>query len=207
LTVNYRSPRAPARFEQEIKKSRFIGIVLPVATADDVRRELEKLQADFPDATHRCWAYVLMNPGGSPRMRFDDAGEPAGTAGKPILNVLTRKRIGDALVVVVRYFGGVKLGASGLVRAYSATASRVLESAELLAATLRSLLDLRLDYADEQTARRVLARLGLEVLSADYGNEVVLRVRASPEESAALANEISSATSGRAKWEPSPDAV
>lgn len=205
--MSYRAPRGPARFEQEIKRSRFIGIAAPVSTAEEVEAELAKICAEFPDATHHCWAYVLGNPDAGPKMRFDDAGEPAGTAGKPILNVLQRRKIGDALVVVVRYFGGVKLGAGGLVRAYSATASRVLEQVDLVPVTPRSTLWLRLDYADEQTARRVLDRLGIELLSADYTDEVVLVVRATEDETAALMGEVSKATSGRAKFGAAEDAI
>ncbi|MGH9390247.1 MAG: IMPACT family protein, partial [Vicinamibacteria bacterium] len=185
----------------------FVGIAAPASTLEEVERELERIRDEFPDATHHCWAYVLGNPDAGPRMRFDDAGEPAGTAGKPMLNVLQRRKVGDALVVVVRYFGGVKLGAGGLVRAYSATASRVLEQVELVTLTPRFPLLLRLDYGDEQMARRVLTRLGIEVLSVDYAHRVVLGVRATEQEQAALVEEISAATSGRAKFGPSTDAV
>jgi len=203
----YSAPRAQARFEQEIKRSRFVGIAAPVSTPEEVEKELEKIRDEFPDATHHCWAYVLGNPDAGPKMRFDDASEPAGTAGRPILNVLQRRKVGDALVVVVRYFGGVKLGAGGLVRAYSGTASRVLEQVELVTLTPRSPLLVWLDYSDEQTARRVLTRLGIEILSADYSGEVLLGVRATEEEHAAIVEEISAATRGRAKFGPAKDAV
>ena len=178
-----------------------------MTTPGDVEKELGKIRDEFPDATHHCWAYVLGNPDAGPKMRFDDASEPAGTAGRPILNVLQRRKVGDALVVVVRYFGGVKLGAGGLARAYSGTASRVLEQVELVTLTPRSPLLVRLGYGDEQAARRVLTRLGIEILSADYGDQVVVGVRATEEESAAIVDEISAATSGRAKFGPATDAV
>jgi len=184
-----------------------VGIAAPVSTPEEVEKELEKIRDEFPDATHHCWAYVLGNPDAGPKMRFDDASEPAGTAGRPILNVLQRRKVGDALVVVVRYFGGVKLGAGGLVRAYSATASRVLEQVELVTLTPRSPLLVWLDYSDEQTARRVLTRLGIEILSAEYADQVILSVRATEEEHAAIVEEISAATSGRAKFGPATDAV
>jgi len=184
-----------------------VGIAAPVSTPEEVEKELEEIREEFPDATHHCWAYVLGNHDAGPRMRFDDAGEPAGTAGKPILNVLQRRKLGDALVVVVRYFGGVKLGAGGLVRAYSGTASRVLEQVELVTLTKHSPLLVWLDYSDEQTARRVLTRLGIEILSADYSGEVLLGVRATEEEHAAIVEEISAATRGRAKFGPAKDAV
>lgn len=205
--MSFRAPRGPARFEQEIKKSRFIGIAAPVSTPEEVNDELEKIRAEFPDATHHCWAYVLGNPDAGPNMRFDDAGEPAGTAGRPILNVLQRRKIGDALVVVVRYFGGVKLGAGGLARAYSGTASRVLEQVALATVTPRSELFVRIDFGDEQAARRLLGRLGMEIESTAYGDAVVLGVRATEEESALILEEISAATSGRAKFGPKADAV
>jgi uncharacterized YigZ family protein len=205
--MSFRAPRGPARFEQEIKKSRFIGIVVPMATPEEAEEELEKIRAEFPDATHHCWAYVLGDPGAGPKMRYEDAGEPAGTAGRPILNVLQRREVGDALVVVVRYFGGVKLGAGGLARAYSATASRVLEQAELETVARRSELFVRLDYGDEQNARRLLGRLGIEVRSAAYGEAVVLGVRATEEESALIVDQISAGTGGRAKFGAAADAV
>ena len=184
-----------------------MGIAAPASTPGEVDEALEKVRGEFPDATHHCWAYVLGNPDAGPRMRFDDAGEPAGTAGKPILNVLQRRKLGDALVVVVRYFGGVKLGAGGLARAYSGTASRVLEQVELVTVAKRSPLLVRLDYGDEQTARRVLTRLRIEVLSAEYAEGVVLGIRATVDEMTAVVDEISAATSGRARFWPATDAV
>jgi len=184
-----------------------VGIAASVSTPDEVEKELKEIRGEFPDATHHCWAYVIGNPDAGPRMRFDDAGEPAGTAGRPILNVLQRRNVGDALVVVVRYFGGVKLGAGGLVRAYSGTASQVLERAELLILTPRFPFVVRLDYGDEQTARHVLARIGIEILSVDYADRVLLGVRASQDESAVVVDQISAATSGRAKFGGATDAV
>ncbi len=203
----YRVPRHRARFEQEIDRSRFIGIVAPVSTADEAENELRELRVEFRDATHLCWAYVLGDPDSGPKMRFDDAREPTGTAGRPILNVLQRRKIGDALLVVVRYFGGTKLGAGGLVRAYSGTASRVLDQVELSPRIPRVPLPVRLDYSDEQSARRILDRLGIEIVSADYARGVVLTISASPEESAAVVEEISEMTSGRARFGTDSDAV
>jgi uncharacterized YigZ family protein len=181
--------------------------VAPVSTPEAVEEELEEIRREFPDATHHTWAYLLGDPDGSPRMRFDDDGEPSGTAGRPILNVLQRRKVSDALVVVVRYFGGVKLGAGGLVRAYSGTASRVLEEVELAPPTPRSPLLIRLDYGDEQNTRRILTRLGVSIVSADYAREVLLTIHASDGEKAGAIEEISDITSGRARFGPEEDAV
>lgn len=108
----------------EIKKSKFIGLYFPVKSQDEVVEILNNLKKEHKKATHICYAYRLTNP--FSEKAFDD-GEPSGTAGKPILNVLQKQDKKDFLLVVVRYFGGIKLGAGGLVRAYSKTASETLK--------------------------------------------------------------------------------
>lgn len=108
----------------EIKKSKFIGLYFPVKSQDEVVEVLNNLKKEHKKATHICYAYRLTNP--FSEKAFDD-GEPSGTAGKPILNVLQKQDKKDSLLVVVRYFGGIKLGAGGLVRAYSKTASETLK--------------------------------------------------------------------------------
>jgi uncharacterized YigZ family protein len=203
----YRAPKGPARFEQEIKKSRFIGIAIPTTTISEVSAALEAVADEFPGATHVAWAYVLGNPDDGPTMRSDDAGEPAGTAGKPILNVLQHRRAGDLVVAVVRYFGGVKLGAGGLVRAYSSTASGVIDALELHTVTPRVELRLRVDYADEQSARRLLAERGVEILSVAFGDAVVLTVRAPADEIQSLAADLVERTRGRAGIAGAEDAI
>lgn len=108
----------------EIKKSKFIGLYFPVKSQDEVVEILNNLKKEHKKATHICYAYRLTNP--FSEKAFDD-GEPSGTAGKPILNVLQKQDKKDSLLVVIRYFGGIKLGAGGLVRAYSKTASETLK--------------------------------------------------------------------------------
>ena len=108
----------------EIKKSKFIGLYFPVKSQDEVMEILNNLKKEHKKATHICYAYRLTSP--FSEKAFDD-GEPSGTAGKPILNVLQKQDKKDSLLVVIRYFGGIKLGAGGLVRAYSKTASETLK--------------------------------------------------------------------------------
>ncbi|HEY7816622.1 MAG TPA: YigZ family protein [Vicinamibacteria bacterium] len=202
----FQAPRARARFQQEIKRSRFIGIVAPVSSLEDAEREIQSARLEFPEATHHCWAYVLGNPESGAAMRVDDAGEPAGTAGKPILNVLRRRKIGNAIVIVVRFFGGIKLGAGGLVRAYSGTASRVLDETDLVPVAPRSLVRLHLDFGDEPAARRLLARLGIEVQSTDYASgDVLLTALVSEGERAVLVEQLAAVTGGRARIESAMD--
>jgi uncharacterized YigZ family protein len=205
--MSYRAPAGPARFEQEIKKSRFIGIAIPAATTEEVSSALAAIGREFPDATHVAWAYLLGNPEDGPKMRADDAGEPAGTAGKPILNVLQRRAVGDVLLAVVRYFGGVKLGAGGLARAYSGAASGAIDRVELRAVTPRADLRLRIGYPDEQSARRLFAERGVEIVSVEFGDAVVLTVRAPKDDLSSLVGELSERTSGRAAVVPAADAI
>lgn len=197
--MGYTVPAREARFAQEIKKSRFIGVATRVSSPEDATEALATLKKEFPDATHHCWAYVLGNPKTSGQMRMDDDGEPSGTAGKPILNVLQHKNVGDILLVVVRYFGGTKLGAGGLVRAYSSSASGVMECLEVVTNTPLREARLRLDYAEEQPVRRLLEELELTVSSSTYGEHVELLIRFPEDRSHALEDALAERTSGRVK--------
>jgi uncharacterized YigZ family protein len=203
--MGYVSPRNEARFEQEIRKSRFIGIASPARTEEEAETLIDAIATEFEDATHHCWAYILGDPGAAPRIRFDDAGEPSGTAGRPIVTVLQKRRVGDALVSVVRYFGGIKLGAGGLVRAYSSTASRALDAAGLVPSAPRVEISIRLDYADEQAARHLLARHEAEIVSVSHADSVVMAARIERAKAPLLTREIVERTSGRARVETSPD--
>ncbi len=197
--MGYTVAAREARFEQEIKRSRFIGVATRVSSSGDAAEALVTLKNEFPDATHHCWAYVLGNPKTSSEMRMNDDGEPSGTAGKPILNVVQHKNVGDILLVVVRYFGGTKLGAGGLVRAYSSTASGVMERLEVV--TYRPLKEarLRLEYAEEQPVRRLLQELEVTVSSSTYGEHVELSIRFPEDGSQALEAALAERTSGRVK--------
>ena len=197
--MGYTVAAREARFEQEIKRSRFIGVATRVSSSTDAAEALATLKKEFPDATHHCWAYVLGNPKTSLEMRMNDDDEPPGTAGKPILNVVQHKNVGDILLVVVRYFGGTKLGAGGLVRAYSSTASGVMERLEVV--TYRPLREarLRLDYAEEEPVRRLLQELEVTVSSSTYGEHVELSIRFPEDCSHPLEAALAECTSGRVK--------
>ena len=105
----------------EIKKSKFYGYVYDINKVEQVVTILDELKKEHKKATHICYAYKITD--GQEYVKFFDDGEPSGTAGKPIFNVIDKKKLNNVLIVVVRYFGGIKLGAGGLVRAYSSTAS------------------------------------------------------------------------------------
>lgn len=125
---HFRTLAAPATFRHKIERSEFLGIAFPVSTDDAFHDELSRIEKKYYDATHHCWAFSLYVDG---RRRSSDAGEPSGTAGKPILSAIEGAAVTDAAVVVVRWFGGVKLGSGGLARAYRETAAKTLDVATL----------------------------------------------------------------------------
>ncbi|CAG0912002.1 unnamed protein product, partial [Cyprideis torosa] len=107
-------PASRVEHELVVNKSRFIAWIAPASDREQAMALLDEARLAYPDARHHCWAYVLGNPSNAASAAANDDGEPAGTAGKPILNVIQHKAIGNIMVVVIRYFGGIKLGAGGL---------------------------------------------------------------------------------------------
>lgn len=137
----YPIPAARARTEETILRSRFIATAGPTASVEEARSFIAQIRTEFPDATHHCYAYVVGPPGATGQIGMSDDGEPSGTAGRPMLTVLLGCGIGDIAVVVTRYFGGIKLGTGGLVRAYSGAVKAVLAVLPVTEkVTLRTLL-------------------------------------------------------------------
>jgi len=126
MSDHYRTLAAPAEFRHKIERSEFLGIAFPVTSEEEFFAELERIQKRFYDATHHCWAFRLF---ADSRARSSDAGEPSGTAGKPILAAIEGADLFDVAVVVVRWYGGFKLGTGGLSRAYRETAAETLRNA------------------------------------------------------------------------------
>lgn len=126
---HYRTLAEPSELRQKIERSEFLGIAFPVTREEDFFAELERVQKRHFDATHHCWAFRLF---ADSRSRSSDAGEPSGTAGKPILAAIEGAALHDIGVIVVRWYGGVKLGTGGLSRAYRDTAAATLRGAKLL---------------------------------------------------------------------------
>lgn len=124
----YPIPAGRARVEEVILRSRFITTAAPADTVEAARAFIAEIRAEFPDATHNCYAFVAGPPGSTAQIGMSDDGEPAGTAGRPMLAVLLGCGVGDIGVVVTRYWGGIKLGTGGLVRAYSGGVKAVLET-------------------------------------------------------------------------------
>ncbi|WP_144823718.1 YigZ family protein [Marinobacter piscensis] len=176
MKKDYPIPASFLERETEIKKSRFIARVAPVNDRDEVKTWLEKAHQDHPDARHICWAYQIGRPGSAAEAAMNDDGEPSGTAGKPILNVIQHKDMGDVLVMVIRYFGGIKLGAGGLVRAYAGAAESVLSEVGRVHHKPLTAVDVSMGFADEQPLRHWCELNAAELESIDYGARVTARV-------------------------------
>lgn len=160
-----------------INKSRFITWLRPVTHRDEAMAIVEQARTQYPDASHHCYAYLLGNPA-SAQAAMNDDGEPSGTAGKPIFNVIQHKGLSDVLVVVIRYFGGVKLGAGGLVRAYAAAAEAVLSDVERVEHVPQFSASLVMAFALEQRLRHWADQHQGQVLDVEYGQQVTLKVSA-----------------------------
>ncbi|WP_372628264.1 YigZ family protein [Arsukibacterium sp.] len=172
----YTELAAPVEHCLTEKNSEFLSFLLPVHSRDEAMTLINQFREQYRAANHVCWAYIIGNTRQPETQAFSDDGEPGGTAGKPMLHVLTEQELGNCLAVVVRYFGGVKLGAGGLVRAYSAAVS---QAAALATTTMVLPLVQRivtLDFAYETKARLLLEQLGGQLLNAQYSQQVQLTV-------------------------------
>lgn len=177
MSQGYALPAAAEQVEYVVKKSRFIARVGPANDRAAAMAMLAQARADFPDARHHCWAYVIGDPYSPTLAACADDGEPSGTAGKPMLNVLQHKQVGDVMLIVIRYFGGIKLGAGGLVRAYSQAAQMAMERLALVQQTPKSCRQVIGPYGLEQPLRHFLGQCGGDLLSVDYGSQCIFSVQ------------------------------
>ena len=161
------------------KRSRFIAYAVPVRTVEEVKEQVDKFKKQYYDARHVCWAYML----GPERITFrsNDDGEPSGTAGKPILGQINSLGLTDLLVVVVRYFGGIKLGTGGLIVAYKTAAAEVLSIANIEERTVDEVMTVQFEYPLMNGIMRIIKEDNPEVLSQsfDMNCEMTLRIRKS----------------------------
>ncbi len=185
--------------ERVIEKSRFLSYLAPVRGEEDAQRFLADVRRRHPLATHVCYAFIADAAGNL--MRFSDDGEPHGTAGMPILGVLKAHALRECAIAVVRYFGGTKLGAGGLVRAYTASAADAIEAAEIV--KFEPCIDFRavFSYADVGAASRCLEELGVPITGRDFSSEVVFTFTAPVRRRKEIEEALISALLGRVKTE------
>ena len=196
----YRTVADEFRYEGEkVKGSRFIATLRPlrvaVEVADDLADLISRLRAEFPDANHHCWAYRLGT--GRDAFRYSDDGEPSGTAGKPILQRIDGHEVTDLVVVVSRIFGGTKLGAGGLIRAYGGAAGAALERAEIHQVLPVQRVTLSFPYELSGAVRGVLVGAGLEPSESEFGETVKMRLEIPQDRAAEFLAELRERTAGR----------
>lgn len=179
--MTYHTLSTPCQAVYEIKKSEFLAFAYPISDKNAVMFHVEQLKANYPDARHHCLAYIVGDPHNTTHAGFDDDGEPNGTAGRPILNVLQHKGIGNVLVVVVRYFGGIKLGAGGLTRAYATATQMVVDKMSLTPFIPKSTLQITTTFAHEAQIRYLTEQQDGEILSANYATNVLLDIQINTE--------------------------
>ena len=193
----YTSVTGVTKTERVVEKSRFIAYVAHAEGEAEAREALCRIRAEHPLATHVCWAYIADKTGNE--QRFSDDGEPQGTAGMPILNVIKAQKLFEVLVAVVRYFGGVKLGAGGLVRAYSASAAEGCDAAPKKLFDRCVECNVRVDYPQTDAALRFLSGARCEVLSQEYGLQAVYTVAVREEEADGFCAQCADVLLGRAE--------
>ena len=170
----------PQEAETKIDRSRFLAIAVPLKSEADFAGALENIEKRHFDATHHCWAYRLFGDG-QPRQRSSDAGEPSGTAGKPILAAIEGSALFDVGVVVVRWYGGIKLGTGGLSRAYRESAVTLLRSAVRSPRFLYRVVTIEVPYSSISSVYRLLRSPDVVLATEEFGeqNRFKLRVRTS----------------------------
>ena len=181
--------------ELEEKKSRFIANTLPISSQEEALEFIEKIKKQYWDARHNCYAYVLGNH--HEIQRFSDDGEPGGTAGKPMLDVLLGENIHNMVVVVTRYFGGTLLGTGGLVRAYSGAAKEGLSNSVIIEKRQGRQMLLQTNYSDLGKIQYLLLGNSIPILSEDYGADVCFEVLVPIEQEKQITELLIDGTNGR----------
>lgn len=183
-------PEACYRCEETIRRSRFIVSLAHTPTPDAARAFVERIKREFPDATHNCWAYAAGAPGQTGKVGYSDDGEPHGTAGRPMLTMLLHGGVGELAAVVTRYFGGIKLGTGGLVRAYQGMVKLGLEALPTREHMIPARVEVVLDYPHITVFRRLLpdyrATVDSETFGVDATYQLLLPDRNIPALEAAL---------------------
>ncbi len=207
MTARYPVPGARHRAEQSIERSRFVCTLDRVSSAADAHELLRAIHAEFPDATHSCWAYLIGEPGSTDRIGMSDAGEPHGTAGRPMLVVLQHSGVGDIAAIVTRYYGGMNLGTGGLVKAYGGSVQLALATMPRGSRIDYTELIVAIGYESISAVQQLLPRFEAASTAEDYGERVTFRVRTPVASATALRAALLDATSGRAEVAPGDSGV
>lgn len=184
--------------EYIVNKSRFIGYCKPVSSADEAVEFISEIRAKHRDATHNVYAYCIRSPEYS---RYSDDGEPQGTAGQPTLDVIKKNSLTDVCVVVTRYFGGILLGAGGLVRAYSHTASLAVNAACPVRMALCDVFEVNTDYSRFERVQKLILECGGIIEDTQYADSVKISFRLHCADSAKMCEKLTDMSNGSLRAE------
>ena len=193
--ILYTTIKNEVSVEFEEKRSLFIGHARPVKTEEEALEFIKQKKKEYADATHNVFGYIVKD---GICARYSDDGEPQGTAGMPVLDAIRKSGVNDACVVVTRYFGGILLGAGGLVRAYSHSARLALEEAGIITYEQYTEIGIACNYSDYQKLQPLLAKAGAVIDSTDFLESVSIGIAVKDEVAADLMVKINEVTSGRA---------
>jgi uncharacterized YigZ family protein len=193
---SYRTLDHFAEAELIEKKSVFIAWASPIGSESDAAGWIAKAHSRYPDARHHVYAWVL--GGSDQRSKYSDDGEPSGTAGLPVLDILRRNSVEDAIILVIRYFGGTLLGTGGLVRAYSEAAALAFQKADAVTVSKCAVYDCTAAYPDFERIRRSLKDDGCSIDVIEYGENVLFEIVQTDEKKEALMPAFHDASCGRA---------
>ncbi len=194
LADRYTTVRREAHVEFEEKRSLFIGHAIHVDNEDEALDFIKQIKKEYSDATHNCFAYLL---NGGITARYSDDGEPQGTAGVPMLETIRKSGVSDVCIVVTRYFGGILLGAGGLVRAYSHSAAIAIEGAEVVNYEPYSIYELRCGYSEYQKYSNVLSSASAVIDDTEFAADVRVRFAIKRADEEPLLKRISETGFGR----------
>ena len=195
--MRYKTLLKYAEAEQIIEKSKFIGYAQPVEKEEEAIAFIESIRSKHWNATHNVPVYLIGK--NNEIQRYSDDGEPAGTAGIPILDMLKKEEIRNVVIVVTRYFGGIKLGTGGLVRAYTSTAKLVLKEAKVIEKVLYDLIKIRIDYSLMGKVQNELLTAGYVIKETFFDDAVNLYIYSEPDQTERCVQMITNLTSGKAE--------
>lgn len=192
----YPIPATSHRSQIEVNRSRFITSIEPAASMADALAFVARIKQEFPDANHNCWAYLIGPPGSCDKLGLSDDGEPHGAAGKPILTVLQHSGIGDIVVVVTRYFGGIKLGKGGMVKTYTQAVQSGIELLQLDEKIDWRELRIVIDYAYLAGLENLLPKHETEITDRQFSERVTLGLKVPAERVGMLQKTLRDLTAG-----------
>jgi len=185
----YKSIKNIAKSELMVNRSRFIGFALPADNIQEVQKIIKNYSTEYSDATHCCWAYKTGFPE-KPQEYYSDAGEPGGSAGRPIIGVISHFKLQNVIIIVVRYFGGVKLGIRGLIDAYATSARKTIEIAEIIKKQQMERFKIRLPYSLYDILKHEIESIGGKLINPVFESEIICEIDVPKENAKTFVDEL-----------------